>query len=60
MNNDLLVLAMREIGQTRDLVQALLVSSESFDYARARTALNSLEQKVRDLGQAADQVKAQV
>ena len=49
MNTENLALALREITETKNLVESLLVSSESFDYARAKLVLKSLNQKVRDL-----------
>ncbi len=49
MNTDHLALALREITETKNLVESLIVSSESFDYPRARLVLKSLNQKAHDL-----------
>lgn len=49
MNTDHLALALREITETKNLVESLLLSSESFDYAQAKIVLKSLQQKAREL-----------
>jgi hypothetical protein len=47
--NDPLSLALREITETRRLLEGLITSSESFDYPQAKVALRELNRKVRDL-----------
>lgn len=47
--NDPLSLALREITETRRLLEGLITSSESFDYPKAKVALRELNQKVREL-----------
>jgi hypothetical protein len=49
MNTDPLTLALREIADTRGLLETLITSSESFDYPQAKIALTKLNRKVRDL-----------
>jgi hypothetical protein len=49
MNTDPLTLALREIAETRGLLETLITSSESFDYPQAKLALTKLNRKVRDL-----------
>ncbi len=49
MNIDPLATALKEINETKDLVQSLIVSSESFDYLKAKAALRELSRKVREL-----------
>jgi hypothetical protein len=49
MNTDPLTLALREIAETRGLLETLITSSESFDYPQAKIALTKLNRKVRDL-----------
>lgn len=49
MNIDPLSLALKEISQTKTLLERLITSSESFDYSQAKIALNKLNGKVRDL-----------
>ena len=49
MNGNLLALAIREIADAKDVLQGLIVSSESFDYPKAKVALKTLQQKVRTL-----------
>jgi DNA-directed RNA polymerase subunit K/omega len=47
--NDPLTVALREIADTRRLLDTLITSSESFDYPKAKIALRELNRKVRDL-----------
>ena len=49
MNIDPLSTALKEIVETRAMVESLLVSSEAFDYPKARTALRELTKKVKAL-----------
>jgi len=49
MNIDPLSTALKEIRETRDLVETLITSSESFDYFGAKVALKDLNRKLRDL-----------
>jgi hypothetical protein len=50
MNTEPLTAALREISETRRLLESLLISSENFRYKEAKEALSALERKVRDLG----------
>ena len=50
MKNDPLSTALKEITETREMIQSLIVSSESFDYLKAKAALRGLTRKVRHLG----------
>jgi hypothetical protein len=49
MNADALALALREIAETRALLECLITSSESFDYLAAKLTLTKLNRKIRDL-----------
>jgi hypothetical protein len=49
MTSDPLELALREISDTRRLLDALITSSESFDYVRAKATLEELRLKARVL-----------
>ena len=49
MNMDLLSTALTEISETKDLVESLITSSESFDYLKAKAAIKELSRKVREL-----------
>jgi len=49
MNADPLALAVREIAESKDILQSLILSSESFDYPKAKLALKKLQQKIRIL-----------
>jgi hypothetical protein len=50
MITDPLGTALKQITETKDLLEALITSSESFDYPQARVALKKLNRKVRELG----------
>jgi hypothetical protein len=47
---DPIELALREIAETKDLLEALTTSSEFFNYAGAKAAIELLQNKVRRLG----------
>lgn len=49
MNCDPLEIALREVTDTKRLLDALITSSESFDYVRAKATLEELRLKVRVL-----------
>ena len=49
MASDPIVLALRHINETRQMLDALITSSESFDYPKAKLALQALDRKSRDL-----------
>jgi len=50
MNADPLSTALAEIAETKNLLERLITSSESFDYVKAKSALTKLNRKLRDLG----------
>jgi hypothetical protein len=47
---DPLTAALREVTDTKRLLEALIISSESFDYPRAKATLQELNGKIRTLG----------
>ena len=49
MNIDPLSTALKEIVETRAMVESLVVSSEQFDYSKAKLALRDLTKKVQAL-----------
>jgi hypothetical protein len=49
VNKDPLELAIRKISETRHMLQLLIISSESFDYQRAKTAIGDLQLKLQEL-----------
>ncbi len=49
MSTDPLSIALKEIIDTTELLESLVLTSESFDYFRAKTALKELNRKVREL-----------
>lgn len=50
MNNQPLAVALREIVETRKLVEGIVISSENFDYMKAKRAIATLERKIKRLG----------
>jgi hypothetical protein len=56
---DPIELALREIAETKDLLEALTTSAEFFDYAGAKAAIELLQNKVRRLGNVQTQLSAQ-
>jgi hypothetical protein len=42
-------LAIKQLAETRGLLQQLIVSSESFDYPKAKLALEELRRKIVEL-----------
>jgi len=49
MNIDPLGTALREIAETRALLETLLISSEQFNYPRAKIAMGQLRKKLQTL-----------
>ena len=52
-------LALKHVSETKHLLDALITSSESFDYQKARLALKALQEKSRELGKARAELLAQ-
>jgi hypothetical protein len=50
MKNDPLTTALRSVAETKHLVEALIHSSESFDYRKAKKTISLLDRKVKELG----------
>jgi hypothetical protein len=50
MNLDPIDVALRHVTETRNLLDTLITSSETFDYPRAKVALRELNKKARELG----------
>ena len=50
MNNDPIGVALREVTEAKNLLEALITSSESFDYLEAKVVLRKLNRKIRELG----------
>ena len=59
MNADPLELALREVTDTKRLLDALISASESFDYIRAKATLEELRLKVRVLGRVQAELSAE-
>ena len=52
MNCNPVDLALKHVSETKHLLEALITSSESFDYQKAKLALKALQQKSRELAKA--------
>ena len=50
MNSDPIELALREITDAKQLLEAVITSSEAFDYVRAKATLDELRLKIKVLG----------
>ena len=50
MSREPMEIALREITDTKRLLEALITSSQSFDYVRAKAILEELRLKVKVLG----------
>jgi hypothetical protein len=60
MNLDSLSIALREVTDCKRLLEALLTSSESFDYPKAKAALKQLQRKARELGKLQTELQREV
>jgi hypothetical protein len=58
MKSDPLTTALRSVAETKHLVEALIFSSESFDYPKAKKTLTLLERKVKELGRLQSEMEA--
>jgi hypothetical protein len=52
--------AIRELSEARSLLAALILSSESFDYPKAKQTLGALERKIRELARVEAQLRAEL
>ncbi len=59
MSADPIDIALREVIETRRLVEGLITSSESFDYIRAKAVLQELRLKAKVLGRVQAELMAQ-
>jgi hypothetical protein len=59
MHSDPVDIALREITETKRLLEALIISSEAFDYYAAKAALVCLQKKLRSLGKLQAELSAQ-
>ena len=50
MNIDPLSVALQEINETTQILESLLLASESFNYCKAKEAVKSLRRKTREIG----------
>ena len=58
MNFNPVDLALRHVSETQHLLDALLTSSEQFDYPKAKLALRALQRKARELTRLQAELKA--
>ena len=50
MKSDPLTAALKSVAETKHLLEALIYSSESFDYRKAKKTIKLLDQKIKELG----------
>lgn len=58
MKSDPLTTALRSVAETKHLVEALIFSSEGFDFSMARKALSRLHRKVKELSRLQAEMEA--
>ena len=59
MNRHPVDVALQHVSETKHLLDALITSSESFDYRKAKLALKALQEKSRELGKLRTELLAQ-
>jgi hypothetical protein len=59
MNRNPVDIALLHVSETKHLLDALITSSESFDYRKAKSALKALEKKARELEKLQTELQAQ-
>jgi hypothetical protein len=57
MKADPVSLALRNVVETKYLLESLIRSSESFDYPQAKAALKKLERKIKELSKLQGQLE---
>ena len=60
MKSDPLTTALRSVAETKHLVEALIFSSESFDYSKAKKTLARLDRKVKELSRLQSEMESLV
>lgn len=50
--------ALRRITEARQILEEVVISSESFDYRRAKAGLKELERMIRELGREEARLRA--
>ncbi len=58
MKSDPLTTALRSIAETKHLVEALILSSESFNYSKAKKTITLLDRKIKELGRLQSEMEA--
>jgi uncharacterized membrane-anchored protein YhcB (DUF1043 family) len=59
MNCNPVDVALKHVNETKQLLDTLITSSESFDYHKAKLALKALQEKSRELGKLRTELLAQ-
>ncbi len=60
MKSDPLTVALRSVAETKHLLEALLISSETFEYNKAKKTISLLHKKMKELGRLQAEMEAQV
>jgi hypothetical protein len=58
MKSDPLTTALRSVAEAKHLVEALILSSESFDYPKAKKTVARLQRKIKELGRLQSEMQA--
>jgi hypothetical protein len=58
MNCNPVDLALQYVSETKHLLDSLLISSEQFDYRKAKLALQALQKKTRELAKLQAELQA--
>lgn len=60
MKSDPLTVALRSVAETKHLLEALLISSETFECKKAKKTLSLLHQKMKEMGRLQAEMEALV
>ena len=60
MKSDPLTVALRSVAETKHLLEALLIASETFEYKKAEKTLALLLKKMKELGRLQAEMEALV
>lgn len=60
MKSDPLTVALRSVSETKHLLEALLIASETFEYKKAEKTLALLHKKMKELGRLQAEMEARV
>lgn len=59
-NSSVTIEALRRITEARQILEGVVISSENFDYRRAKAGLKQLQRMIRELGREEARLRASV